>query len=64
MKSPTPVFFKKMRNTGLALAAGGAAIIAAPVMVPALLIQLGSYAILTGGIMSAISQTAIKNETQ
>ena len=34
--SPTPTFFQKLRSIGLALAAASAAIIAAPVALPAI----------------------------
>ena len=38
--SPTPTFFQKLRNIGLALAAISAAIIASPVALPAIVVTI------------------------
>ena len=62
MQKPTPTFFKKARNIGLALAAGGASIFAAPVALPAIVLKLAGYLTVAGGVMSTISQSAIKME--
>jgi hypothetical protein len=62
MQKPTPVFFKKVRNTGLALAAAGASVIAAPVALPAVVFKLAGYIVVAGGVMSTISQSAVKME--
>ena len=64
MKRRTPRFFKKIRNTGLTLAAAGTAILAAPVALPALVIKIGSYLALAGAVSSAVSQTAVTNEKE
>ncbi len=62
MQKPTPAFFKKVRNIGLVLAAIGASVIAAPVALPSVLVKLAGYLALAGGVMSAISQSAVKME--
>jgi uncharacterized membrane protein HdeD (DUF308 family) len=70
VKAPTPKFFKTLRTIGLTLAAVGGAILAAPVAVPAALVTIAGYITLAGGVMTAVSQTAVdtnsksgKNET-
>jgi hypothetical protein len=62
MKRETPSFFKKVRNTGLTLAALSATIIAAPVALPAVIIKVAGYLAVAGGVMSTVSQAAVKNE--
>lgn len=59
VKAPTPKFFKTLRNIGLALAAIGGAILAAPVAVPAALITVAGYVTLAGSVITAVSQTAV-----
>ena len=61
VKAPTPKFFKTLRNIGLALAAIGGAILAAPVAVPAALITVAGYVTLAGSVITAVSQTAVDN---
>lgn len=48
-KAPTPKFFKMLRNIGLALAAVGGSIIAAPVALPLTLVSIGGYLAVAGG---------------
>ena len=60
--SKTPQFFKRVRNLGLILAAVSGAILAAPVTLPSALIAAAGYVALAGGVMSAVSQTAVINE--
>jgi len=64
VKSPTPKFFQTLRTIGLALAAVGGAILAAPVAVPAALVSIAGYIALAGGVMTAISQTAVDTNTK
>lgn len=59
VKAPTPPFFKTLRTIGLALAAIGGAILAAPVAVPAALITVAGYVTLAGSVITAVSQTAV-----
>jgi uncharacterized membrane protein HdeD (DUF308 family) len=58
----TPLFFKKVRNLGLILAAVSGAILAAPVALPTAIVAAAGYVALVGGVMSAVSQTAVVNE--
>ena len=62
VKSPTPKFFKKVRNIGLVLAAISATIIASPIALPAVVIQIAGYLAVAGSVASAVSQTATKTE--
>ncbi|TMI88696.1 MAG: hypothetical protein E6H08_17555 [Bacteroidetes bacterium] len=64
MKKTTPKFFRKLRNTGLTLAAVGAAIITAPIALPAILIKAAGYIAVAGSVASAVSQTAVKHERE
>jgi uncharacterized membrane protein HdeD (DUF308 family) len=62
VKSPTPKFFKVLRNIGLVLAAVGGTILAAPVALPAFVVTVGGYVALAGGVLSAVSQLTTKTE--
>jgi len=55
-QSPTPGFFKKLRNIGLILAAVSAAIISAPVALPATVVTIAGYAAVAGSVIGAVSQ--------
>ncbi len=61
-KAPTPKFFKRLRMIGLSIAAAGGSVLAAPVALPLGLVTAAGYLTLAGGIISAISQTAVENE--
>ncbi len=60
VQAPTPSFFKKLRNIGLILATIATTIAAAPVALPALVVQIAGYLAVAGGIASAVSQTAVE----
>jgi hypothetical protein len=62
LKKPTPTFFKRIRNIGLALAAVSATILASPVALPVLVVKIAGYLAVAGGVMSTVSQTAVKME--
>lgn len=62
VNAPTPKFFKKLRNIGLALAAIAGTIIAAPVTLPAIVIKVAGYLVVAGGVLSGASQTAVEAE--
>lgn len=64
VKAPTPKFFKTLRTIGLALAGIGGAILAATVAVPAALVSIAGYVTLAGGVMTAVSQTAVDTNTK
>lgn len=55
-KAPTPKFFKVLRTVGLALAAVGGTILAAPIVLPAIVTTIGGYVAVAGGVLSAASQ--------
>ncbi|HVY75339.1 MAG TPA: hypothetical protein VG890_10940 [Puia sp.] len=60
--SPTPSFFQKLRNIGLALAAISAAIIASPVALPAIVVTVASYLAVAGSVLGAVSQITVPGE--
>jgi uncharacterized membrane protein HdeD (DUF308 family) len=55
-KAPTPKFFKVLRNIGLALAAVGGTVLAAPIALPVVVTTVGGYLAVAGGVLSAVSQ--------
>jgi hypothetical protein len=62
MQAPTPPFFKKLRTIGLILAAVSSTIVAAPVALPAIVIQIAGYLAVASTVVSAVSQTAVYGE--
>jgi uncharacterized membrane protein HdeD (DUF308 family) len=63
VKAPTPKFFRTLRTIGLAMAAIGGAILASPIALPAGLLAAAGYVALAGGVVSAISQTAVETNS-
>lgn len=55
-KAPTPKFFKKLRNIGLALAAISTAIITAPIALPAAIVTVAGYVGVAGAVATTVSQ--------
>ena len=64
LKSPTPRFFKILRNVGLGLAAAGGVIVASPIAIPALIVTIGGYLIVAGSVATAISQAVTTTESE
>jgi hypothetical protein len=64
MQKPTPRFFQKLRNIGLALAAIGATIIAAPVALPAVVVKVAGYIAVAGTVMGTVSQSAVTDDDE
>ena len=60
-KRPTPTFFRKLRNIGIALAATGGAILAAPISLPAILITIATYLTVAGTVATAVSQAVVSD---
>ena len=60
--SPTPTFFQKLRNIGLALAAMSAAIIASPVVLPTIVVTVAGYLAVAGTVLGAVSQVTIPGD--
>ena len=61
-KAPTPKFFKVLRNIGLALAAVGGTILAAPIALPVVVTSVAGYLAVAGGVISAVSQLTTTTE--
>ena len=62
LKAPTPKFFRVLRNVGLAIAAAGGALLAAPIALPAAVITLAGYITVAASVMTAVSQSAVDGE--
>ncbi len=61
--SSNPRFYKKLRNISLALAVISGSILAAPIALPVLVIQIAGYIALAGTITGGISQTKVKRRS-
>lgn len=57
----TPPFFKKLRLTGLIIAAVGTTVLAAPIALPAIAVTIASYLATAGAVATAVSQAAISD---
>ena len=62
LSAPTPKFFRVLRTIGLALAAAGGSLLAAPVAIPAGIITLAGYLTVAGTVMTAVSQSAVDQD--
>jgi hypothetical protein len=62
VNAPTPRFFKKVRNIGIALAAISGTLLTAPVALPAVLLKVAGYLAVASSVASAVSQTAVEGE--
>ena len=60
--SPTPSFFKKIRNGGLLAATLGASILAAPLALPPLLLKIAGYLTVAGSVATAVSQATTASD--
>ncbi len=63
-KKPTPKFFKTLRNIGIVLGSTGAAILAVPVAIPAVLITVATYLTIAGTVVTAVSQAVVSDESK
>lgn len=61
--SPTPKFFKVLRNIGIALATAGGAILTSPVALPAAVVTVGGYLVTAGAVATAVSQMTTDTDT-
>ena len=61
--APTPKFFKVLRNVGLALAAVGGTILAAPAL-PAIVITIGGYVVVAGAVLTSASQLTTMDDSE
>jgi len=64
ISQPTPKFFQAIRNAGLILAGLSTALITAPITLPEVVTNIAGYIAVAGGVMTAVSQTAVKNEKE
>ncbi len=60
-QKPTPKFFRVLRNIGLALAAAGGTLIAAPVALPAAVVTIATYMTVAGTVATAVSQAVVSD---
>lgn len=63
-KAPTPKFFKILRSIGLALLGISGSIVAAPVVLPAVVVTAAGYVAVAGGVISAISQITVDDKAK
>jgi hypothetical protein len=63
LQAATPPFFKKIRNIGIILATVSATLLAAPIALPAVVLQLAGYMAVAGTVATAISQTTISDQS-
>ena len=61
-QSKTPKFWKKIQRVGLVAGALGAAIIVAPVALPAALVAASGYLVAVGGVTAALSQLTVEDK--
>ncbi len=62
LQLPTPKLFQQIRTIGLVAASIGGVLIAAPVVLPAVLLQLGGYLVVAGGVLTAVSQLTVDHD--
>ena len=55
-KAPTPKFFRVLRNIGIGLAAVSTTLLAAPIVLPAVIITVAGYVAIAGAMITAVSQ--------
>jgi ABC-type xylose transport system permease subunit len=60
----TPTFWKKVQRVGLVAGALGAALIAAPVALPAVLVTASGYLVAVGGVTAALSQLTVEDKKE
>lgn len=60
--SPTPRFFRRIRNIGIVLAALSGSMLTAPISLPGIAVQIAGYLAVAGSVASALSQTAVGGE--
>jgi len=61
-KKPTPKFFRTLRNVGIALAATGGALLAAPISLPAIILSIAGYLTVAGTVATAVSQAVVADQ--
>jgi len=61
-KAEVPSFWKKVQKAGLLAGGIGAAILAAPVALPATIISVAGYLALAGSVTATLSQLTVENK--
>ena len=64
LTSPTPPFFKKLRNIGIILAATGGAILAAPIALPSAIVTIATYLAVAGTVATTVSQAVVSDKKE
>lgn len=62
--APTPVFFKKLRLIGLALATISAAIAGIHTPLPEIITKAAGYLAVAGTVLTAVSQTTVEDKVK
>jgi uncharacterized membrane protein len=62
INSPSPTFFNKIKKFGLILSGVGTAILASPVVLPAILTSLAGYLVTTGLVASAVAVVTVEEK--
>lgn len=62
LQAPTPPFFSKLRNIGLALTAVSIALTTSPLALPLVVVKIAGYLAIAGSVASAVSQAAVAGE--
>ncbi|MCF8237512.1 MAG: hypothetical protein K9I85_05110 [Saprospiraceae bacterium] len=58
-RAPTPRFFRILRNIGITVAGVGGALLASPVLLPAILVQIAGYLTVAGTVITTVSQVSV-----
>ena len=59
VRAPTPRFFRTLRTIGITVAGVGGALLASPVVLPALLVQIAGYLTVAGTVITTVSQVTV-----
>jgi hypothetical protein len=62
--APTPKWFRILRTIGIGLVSVGGAVLASPVALPVGLVTTAGYLVLSGTVITVVSQTAVKTEEE
>ena len=62
ISSPNTTFFKRIRNIGLTIGAIGAALLAAPIALPAVISTVAGYLATAGLVATAVSTATVEEK--
>ena len=63
-KAPLPKFFKSLRIVGLVLLGISGSVIAAPIVLPTIVVTVAGYLAVAGGVISAVSQVTVDDKVK